>query len=803
MAVFRTFTQITLTVTLLVVTAAGQSATDEIRSLTASENWQAVITRLNNLRQTDASLFRTRGFDYLLARASEKVGDLPTATANYQAVIDRNSTLSAYALWHLAQLARTTGDFSHERDLLRQLIANSPQSMLYDGAALRLGQSAFESGDYKLTVESLERVRTSKNSPLAREASALTGQALVRSQQLKDVRTIFNDLIMKMPDASRPDDFALIAVRELDQLDKSSGTAVELTEADRLLRASVYQFNRNFPEARLHYQAVLTQFPQSGTVPNAVYQIGRGLYSEGKYAEAISSFQRVAQEFPQSLPARDALGYLASSYVRLKQTDIAITHYKELIDRFSEGPNPERPYLNIIDALHEAGRYQEALSWVQQSRSRFKTELGGALATFAQLRIHLAQNSWASVVSDADELAKFPDLGGAKVAGGTTQSEISFLRALALERLDRTDEAITSYLAIPDGRNEYYGLRATLRLQSMASTEQSRLLVQKRLSTLLASARAADQNGDLEALRGASQSALRLTSEKDTRLELIRYLKKSYATSQNYRLPSLKTVSLFDGSEADPKTATESGTPGPTLFVLALYDEAMPELFAAGKINTPDVKGPSDYAFAVAEYSLKAGLANRAVRFGEQLWKTVPADYVLEAAPKELSELLYPAVHKQSLLKHAVERGVDPRFVLSIARQESRYQTDAKSVAAARGMMQFIPSTAVEIATRLRIENFSQDDLYDADTAILFGSEYLSSLFKQFPQQPDAVAAAYNAGADNMIRWQARSRSNEPERYVAEIGFSQTKDYVSRVITNFWNYRRLYDSQFKPFEPDK
>ena len=136
--------------------------------------------------------------------------------------------------------------------------------------------------------------------------------------------------------------------------------------------------------------------------------------------------------------------------------------------------------------------------------------------------------------------------------------------------------------------------------------------------------------------------------------------------------------------------------------------------------------------------------------------------------------------------------------MLSIARQESRFQADAKSVAAARGMMQFIASTADEIATQLKVQNFQQDDLYNPDTSIRFGSQYLANLFQQFPNQPQAVAGSYNGGADNLARWIARARANEADRYVPEIGFSQTKDYVYKVMANFWTYQRLYDAQLQP-----
>lgn len=777
----------------------AQSDTETIRVAVESANWQGAIAGLTKLRQTDPTQFQSGGYDYLLGRVSEKTGDIPSALTNYQSVVDRNSKLAPYALWHLAHVARSNGDLVREREHLRRLISTSPRSLLFESAALRLGESFFESGDYAAAADSLRAVLTVTNVALGREALVLMGQSLLRSGKVTEARDIFTKLIMNMPDASRPDDFALTAVREIDALEKSAqSNAVQLSEADRLLRASIYQFNRDFGAARLHYQALIDQYPQSGTIPNAVYQIGRGLYSEGKYEDAIKSFQKVVDQFPQNPSARDALGYLASSYVRLKRTDEGVATYKLLIDRFPDAPNPERPYLNIIDALHEARRYSEALNWVQQTRSHFKRDLGGALAQFAQLRIHLAQSAWQAVISDAAELLKYPDLGGTKVPGGTTPAEINFLRAYSLESLGRIDDAITAYLSIIDGRSEYYGARATQQLHALAANDKYRAAIETRLASLRAATKTAVANGDTDQARVSAQAALRLTSDPAIRSELIKSIKASYESLPTYTFGSLK---LKQPSELIPRAPdADMPTLAGMLTSLGLYDEAMPELFLErANTNVSQVNlVNSDDAYTIAIYSLRGGFANRAVRFGEQLWKSMPADYVLEAAPRDLAELLYPAPHRESLLNHAPKRDLDPRFVLSIARQESRYQTDAKSVAAARGMMQFIPATANEIANQLKLQNFSQDDLYDADTAILFGSQYLANLFRQFPSQPDAVAAAYNAGSDNMSRWKARSQANDPERYVAEIGFSQTKDYVHRVMTNFWNYQRLYDADFKP-----
>lgn len=811
------FRALLLCLPLLTSAIAVQAQSDDnqhrtIRSAVETGNWPTVISETTKVKTANPNLFQTRNYDYLLARAAEHTGDKTLASGQYQGVLARQSPLAGYSLWHLSRLARATGDLVQEREHLRRLTASGSNSLLYDAAVLRLAESFFESGDYASAASSARVPAGSKNISLARELSLLLGQSLLRDGKTTDARDVFTKLLMSMPDASRPDDFALQAVRELDQLEKNAGA--QLTEADHLLRASVYQFNRDFAGARVHYQMVLDRFPQSGALPNATFQIGRGFYQERKYDDAIKYFQRVADQFGQSPTAREALGFLGSTYVRLKRTDDAVGAYKSIIDKFPNESGLDRTYLNIIDAFHEAGRHTEALNWVAQTRTRFKSDTGSNLALFSQLRIHLAQSAWQDVVKDADELLKLSDLGGLRVGGGTTSAEVSLLKAFALEQLGRTDEAISAYLAIPDGRNDYYGSRATLRLIRFAANERTRPLIESRRTALLATAKTASAAGQFEQARTAAQAAFRLTSDEAAKQQALQIVKTAYEGLPSYKLVSPNLVSLIktDGGDANPDN--QHRLLANTLIDLGLYDEGMPEFFAArsakttpasqttGNADKPGTMKPaspsSDEDYTAAVYSLRGGLPNRAVRFAEQFWRAVPADYSIELAPAGLIELLYPTPYRDSLLKHAPPRNVDPRFVLSIARQESRYQADAKSVAAARGMMQFIVSTANEIASQLKLSNFNQDALYEPDTAVLFGSQYLGNLFQLFPNQPEAVAASYNGGEDNMARWMGRSKTSEPERYVPEVGFAQSKDYVSRVMSNFWSYQKLYNAQLQP-----
>ena len=786
---------------ILVANAIGVAQTPqqlhaEIIKAIDSGDRNAAIGKLRTIRSSSPEIYSANNYDYLLARLSEDAGDLSESQTSYQSVVDRKSLLAGYALWHLAQRSRASGDLVLERERLRQFLALQSNDSLNAAAVLRLGESFMESGDYPSVVSSLQTLLSSPNIQITRQAQLLSAQALQKDNKTAEARALFSQILMKMPDASRPDDFALEAVRALDSLDQSA----TLSEADHLLRASIYQFNRHFDEARTHYEALVSNNPKSPTVANALYQIGRGFYAQGRYDDAIKYLRRVANEFPESLNARDALGFTAASYNRLKRTDDAVASYKEQISRYPDAPNPERSYLNIIDALHEAARYREALDWVQQTRTRFPNQIAGTLALFAQMRIHMAQAQWADVSSDAEELKKAADLGS-RQASGTSIGEVLFLQGFALEQLGRVNEALEIYLSIPDGRNEYFGQRATDRVRALANNSTTKAALQSRADALRNEAKQASQAGQHDVARRAAQNALRIADTQ--REEMLEVIRTAYRALPAYTLPAVNLITLAQrevGTQSKQPELTPATIANELLF-LGLYDEGVPVFSVSLSKTQPTTPtqptAPTDTDYSIAVFALRGGLANTAVRFGERLWRNVPADYLLEVAPPDQLELLYPAPYKQSLLKHAASRGVDPRFVLSIARQESRFQPDAKSYAAARGMMQFIAETAGQMARELGQKDFQQDELYNPDTAILFGANYLFALFKQFPGQPEAVAASYNGGADNVARWIARSRSQSPERYVAEIGFAQTKDYVFRVMTNYRAYQRLYNSQLQ------
>ncbi len=781
---------------------------EKIRNAVDKRDDKTAIAELQSFQKADAQLFTLNNFDYLLARLSEKTGDKATALANYHAIIQRQSILTQYALWHSAQISRNTGNLTLEREQLRQLLGLLfPDSNLRDVVYWRLCESLFESGDYKLAIESLKPISDTKVNASSRKAMLLLGQSYLKSNQTELAKDTFSKLINEMPNVGQPDDYALESAKTLDILQGGNETeAPQLADPEHLRRALIYQFNRDFAHARLHYGAIVTRYPESPNVPDALYQIGRGFGQERNYNDAIVPLQKVVQNYPDKYAARDAMNLLASCLGRLKRFDEAISFYKQVIEKFPDADNPERPYLNIIDTLRDAGRDQEALQWVDLTRTRFKGEMPAALALFSQLRIHTAQPDWEKVLSDYDLLKAEKDLGNLRVAGSTTQKEIALIRAYALEQLGKSDEAINAYLAIIDGRNEYHGWQATLRLQAMSLNKNHEQKIKTKLTQLSTDAEKAITNNEAERARVAATNAIRLTTKNDARKKFLDIIRRVYSQIPAYNnVPKGQSVELGRKQIITDKSEVEHLQDelfiSYELLFLGLYDEGAP-LFHAGMTKfkkTVDTNSglQPETNFALAVIQKRGDHADKAVIYAEPLWRNVPADYVMELAPRESAELLYPIPYKESLLNHGKSKNVDPRLVLSIMRQESRYKPDIKSYAAARGLMQFISATANQIATQLNNKDFKQDSLYNPDTAIEFGSQYLSNLFQLFPQQPEAVASSYNGGEDNMARWMARSRSTENVRYVPEIVFAQSKDYVFKVLANYKVYQTLYDEKLE------
>lgn len=154
------------------------------------------------------------------------------------------------------------------------------------------------------------------------------------------------------------------------------------------------------------------------------------------------------------------------------------------------------------------------------------------------------------------------------------------------------------------------------------------------------------------------------------------------------------------------------------------------------------------------------------------------------------TSILYPLAFWDLIQTNASRYQVDPLLALSLMRQESLFDPEARSPANARGLMQLLPSTAEAVAAR--IGRTGRLDLYDPTTNIELGIAHLRELADQYAGDAVRILAAYNGGATAVARWDQRFAGRPPDEYVESITYRETRDYVKKVLSNYRTYQRVY-----------
>jgi soluble lytic murein transglycosylase len=137
---------------------------------------------------------------------------------------------------------------------------------------------------------------------------------------------------------------------------------------------------------------------------------------------------------------------------------------------------------------------------------------------------------------------------------------------------------------------------------------------------------------------------------------------------------------------------------------------------------------------------------------------------------------------------------IEKPLVLAIGRQESGFDATAVSRADARGVMQLRPDTARDVARSVGMP-FSADRLTsDPAYNLALGEAFLNRLLDRFGGSYVLATAAYNAGPARVNQWldtlgDPRSRTVDPVDWVESIPFSETRNYVERVLENLQVYR--------------
>lgn len=156
----------------------------------------------------------------------------------------------------------------------------------------------------------------------------------------------------------------------------------------------------------------------------------------------------------------------------------------------------------------------------------------------------------------------------------------------------------------------------------------------------------------------------------------------------------------------------------------------------------------------------------------------------------EMGKLLYPvrAVPDDT-------PGPETALVLALMRQESEFYPRARSPVGALGLMQLMPATAKQVARGKGLP-YNRDRLVtDPDYNLRLGRAYLNELLEEFDGSYILALAAYNAGPTRARRWikafgDPRRADVDPILWIERIPFSETRNYVQRILESLVVYRQ-------------
>ncbi len=559
--------------------------------------------------------------------------------------------------------------------------------------------------------------------------------------------------------------------------------------------------------------AALDEYSQTTQRPALLLLRGEARERAGKTLDAIADYQAVYMRFATSEQAREAAIKLA--FLR----DTLGTSY---------------PPLALDQRLAHAGMLFGARSWAE-ARSEYSDllpELNGADRERAQLRIlecGVALGGGpgeiaALQVSDPDvdaerleALAEYyrdqqqePDMVAA-IEGVLARAPVSHWAESALflagnyywVQLDR-DRASTYYKRLeetfpnsPNASSAQWRVAwsAVLKRQPEAAAVLEEHIRRFPGSTYTPDAlywlgRLAEEAGAAPLARGYyaklaeryPQNYFEIQAEKRTRALGDGPVQKSDVLDL---IPPVAPVPRLDG----PIPIAADGPEARANALRSIAFDASAELeLRAGYADT----GEPRLLLEAAEAAAAGGHYGEAIVTVRQIFPQLESQPFSEV-PREVWRVAYALPYEGSIRRWSAKAGVDPMLVAGLIRQESAFETDARSGKSAIGLMQLIGPTARLLARQEKI-HYSHARLTDPDYNVHLGTTYVANLVKQFGA-PESALAAYNAGEDRVTLWTAGQSYRETAEFVDSIPFTETRQYVQIVTRNADIYRRLYGAQ--------
>ena len=169
------------------------------------------------------------------------------------------------------------------------------------------------------------------------------------------------------------------------------------------------------------------------------------------------------------------------------------------------------------------------------------------------------------------------------------------------------------------------------------------------------------------------------------------------------------------------------------------------------------------------------------------------------AGSPEALRLSFPKGFEERVRFFSRKYALDEFLVYSLIREESHFDREAVSVSDARGLMQLLPSTALETAPKAGLGNFQASQLFSPDINLELGCYYLSWLLEIFEGNFAVSLAGYNGGPTIAKTWYEKNGALDVDEFIEEIPFEQSRNYVKKIIRSYAAYEAAYGKEKDQF----
>ena len=149
---------------------------------------------------------------------------------------------------------------------------------------------------------------------------------------------------------------------------------------------------------------------------------------------------------------------------------------------------------------------------------------------------------------------------------------------------------------------------------------------------------------------------------------------------------------------------------------------------------------------------------------------------------------------------------IERALALALAKQESSFNAGAVSTSNALGLMQLLPTTARDVAGRLKVPFIESKLTRDPAYNVQLGSQYLAEMLQRFGGSYELALAAYNAGPNRVARWieaggDPRTAKIDMVDWIEMMPFRETRNYVQRIMEAVTVYRSRLAGPFQTVPP--